>query len=138
MANIFEPTEQQKSEWDEWVKSRPDRIREIAEKVFPWKLYKLKNGGHRVTVYSIDEPKDKNTIPTLKVTVSGDYNLVVFERTVFGIKLEDLEECDLPSPDEPVGSMDIPIEFLQPVEITRPIIAEFELKKSRNDHVQEN
>jgi hypothetical protein len=110
MANIFEPTDQQKSDWNEWVRNRPDKIREIAEKVFPWKLYRLKSSGHRVTVYSIDEPADTNVEPTLKVIVSGDYNKVLFERTVFGIKLEDLEECDLPSPDEPVGSLNMPIE----------------------------
>ena len=53
MANIFEPTEQQKTQWEDWVKNRPNVIREIAKKFYPWKLYKLKPSGHRVTIYSI-------------------------------------------------------------------------------------
>jgi hypothetical protein len=109
VANIFEPTEAQKLEWDEWVKERPTSIREVAEKLFPWKLYRLKNGGHKVFIHSIDEPAD-NSEPTLKVIVSGQFNMVCFERTVFGIKPSDLEECDLPSPDEIIGSLDMPID----------------------------
>lgn len=76
----------------DWVQSRPDSVREIAEKVLPWKLYRLKSSGHVVTLYSIDEPVDGGT-PTLKVQVLNRYNdNLAFERTVFGIRLEDLEE----------------------------------------------
>jgi len=42
---------------------------------------------------------------TIIVTVSGKYNFVMFERNVFGIKPEDLEECDLPSEGEKVGTV---------------------------------
>jgi hypothetical protein len=109
VANIWEPTDIQKSEWDEWVKARPDRIREVAERFYPWKLYRLKNSGHRVLIHSIDEPAD-NSEPTLKVLVTGQFNVVCFERTVFGIKPSDLEECGLPSPDEITGSLDMSID----------------------------
>ena len=108
MANIWEPTDDQKSEWETWIKARPDSIRKIAERFYPWKLYQIKPSGHRVMVNSIDEPADGSE-PTLKVTVSGDFNRVCFERTVFGIKPEDLEECDLPAPDEITGSLDLSI-----------------------------
>ena len=109
MANIWEPTDIQKSEWDEWVKARPDRIREVAERFYPWKLYRLKNSGHRVLIHSIDEPAD-NSEPTLKVLVTGQFNAVCFDRMVFGIKPSDLEECDLPSPDEITGSLDMSVD----------------------------
>jgi hypothetical protein len=112
MANIFEPTSEQIAAWDEWVRSRPEAVRKIAEKIYPWKLYRLKTSGHRVTLYSIDEQKD-NTEPTLRVNVSGDFNFLSFERTVFGIKIDDLEECDLPGPDEKLGSMDLPIDVVK-------------------------
>jgi len=110
MANIFEPTEQQKTQWEDWVKNRPDVIRKIAEKFYPWKLYKLKTSGHRVTIYSIDED---NPSPTFKVIVSGEFNFVAFERTVFGVNPEDLEECDLPSPNELRGTLGISIEEIK-------------------------
>lgn len=101
--NIFEPTDQQKLEWEKWVKNKPSKIREIiADKFLPWKLYMLKTTHQRVTLYSIDESRDAPV--TLTVCVSGRYNLVAFERMVFGIKPEDLEECDLPN-NEIVGSV---------------------------------
>lgn len=111
MANIYEPTEQQVSEWDQWVAKKDDRVRVVAEKVFPWKLYRLKSSGHRVIVHSIDEPVEGPC--TLKVIVSGEFNAVMFERTVFGVHVEDLEECDLPSPTETLGSLDVPIEVVK-------------------------
>lgn len=38
------------------------------------------------------------------VRVLGKWNKVMFERNVFGIKPEELTECDLPPKDEVVGS----------------------------------
>jgi hypothetical protein len=105
MANLFEPTSEQREAWEAWVAERPPTIREVIERhaLEPWKLYRLTSSGHRVYIHSVDEPKD-GSAPTLKVIVSGDYNAVAFERTVFGIQPEDLVECELPSPDELVGS----------------------------------
>lgn len=86
------PTSEEVKEWLDWVQARPASVREVAEKVFPWKLYRLKPSGHIVTLYSIDEPLDGST-PTLKVQVLNQFNPnLAFERTVFGIRLEDLEE----------------------------------------------
>ena len=42
---------------------------------------------------------------TLTVNITGEYNFVTFDRQVFGIKPEDLEECDLPGKGEPVGTV---------------------------------
>jgi hypothetical protein len=39
------------------------------------------------------------------VTVSGEFNFVVFPRRVFGVTPEDLEECDLPEKGEPCGAV---------------------------------
>lgn len=90
--NAFEPSSEDVKRWMEWVAERPSKVKDVAEKVFPWKLYKLKTSGHFVTLYSIDEPKDGSE-PTLKVDVSREFNQnLEFERRVFGIRLEDLEE----------------------------------------------
>jgi hypothetical protein len=111
VSHWFEPTEKMKSEWAAWVATRPQPVRLMVEKhgFAPWKLYRLKSSNHRVTIYSFDEPSSGGP-PTLKVDVSGAYNLVLFERMVFGIEPDDLEECDLPGPDEPVGSAGLSIE----------------------------
>ncbi len=97
MAKVFELTAEQQQEADEWLKSRPPVIQELYAKCPADRLYLLKTSGHRVTIFSYSEGG------TLTVTVSGDFNQVMFERNVFGIKPEDLEECDLPGPGEEVG-----------------------------------
>ena len=87
----------------EWLATRPPVIQELAKLVPPGRLYRLKNAkgelGSRVYVHAYNENG------TLTVTVSGEYNLVVFDRDVFGIKPEDLEECDLPSAEERLGTL---------------------------------
>lgn len=99
----MEPTQEQIEGYREWVASRPDNVRAVAEKFEPWSLYRLKSSGHRVTIASFDEGTD-NTI-TLKVAVTGQFNRVVFERLVFGVSPDDLEPCELPLEGEPLGTL---------------------------------
>lgn len=114
MANWFEPTDNDRAGWAEWVAQRPEKVRVVAEKFEPWKLYRLKSSSHRVTIVSFDQPKDESQPVTLKVHVSGDFNRVAFERTVFGILPEDLEECELPGQDEPLGSANLDPKSFRP------------------------
>ena len=101
MAEFFEPTKEQKIEWGKWVSDRPDDVRRVAERFNPWTLYRMKSTGQRVSVYSYGEQEDGET--TLTVNITGDYNRVAFNRQVFGINPNDLEECDLPDKAELVG-----------------------------------
>ncbi len=84
-------------DWDKWVESRPAIIRKMARKFPVNKLYREKTHSLRVIIYSYNEDG------TLTVIVSGDYNYVTFEYKVFGVKQDNLEECELPSTDEPLG-----------------------------------
>lgn len=95
MATLFELNE----EWDKWVEARPKEIQELCRLLPPNKLYRLKTSGHRATLYSYEEGG------TVTVNVTGQYNSVIFGRRVFGIQPEDLEECDLPGPDEVLGEI---------------------------------
>lgn len=117
MANWYEPTDAQLSGWAAWVASRPEAVRRVAERFYPWKLYRLKSSGHRVYPVSISEHSRLDSLgnriydpPTLSVAVIGRFNLVAFERKVFGVAPDDLEECELPAPGEPLGSAEMPIE----------------------------
>ncbi|CAM5999267.1 unnamed protein product [Sphagnum balticum] len=103
MAHLYEPNDEMKSEWAEFVSSRPDAVRKVAERFNPWTLYRIGKDGHRVTLYSFGEHEDGSV--TLTVNVTGEFNCVVFERRVFGIKPEDLEECDLPAEGEIMGAL---------------------------------
>ena len=96
-----EPTAEQIAGYQSWLALLPPRVRAVARRFNPWTVYRLKTTGHRVLIYSFSS-HDEDPV-TLTVGVSALFNLVVFERAVFGIKPEDLEECELPAPDEPVG-----------------------------------
>jgi len=97
MANIFEMTEEKKRLHDEWIASRPVVIQEMLRKYPPNKLYLMKTTGQRVTIYSYSENN------TVTVNITGKYNLIDFERQVFGVAASDLEECDLPREGEKLG-----------------------------------
>ena len=108
MARIFEPTKAQEKSFKKWVASRPAIVRVVAERFEPWSLYRLKTTGQRVQVISFGEGHDD--VVTLTVRVSAEFNATLFERDVFGINPDDLEPCELPGPDEPVGALLAPEE----------------------------
>ena len=108
MANIIEPTEGQVNEWNTWLRDRPECVRILAVKLVPWKLYRIRESGHRVTLVAFDE--HVNDRVTCRVLVGSEYNLVAFEREVFGIDPADLEECDLPAVNEICGSIGLSVE----------------------------
>ena len=99
MAKVIEWSDEQKKAWDEWVATRPAVIQEMCKRFPPNRLYRLKTSNQRVTLYSYSEDG------TLTVNVTGEYNAVMFERRVFGIKSDDLEECDLTNGDDVTGAV---------------------------------
>ena len=99
MAKIIEWTKDQYEIWNEWVATRPPVVQELCTRFFPDRLYRLKSSGHRVTLYSFSEDG------TITVNITGEYNVIMFDRQVFGINPADLEECDLPAPDEMTGTV---------------------------------
>lgn len=102
MADFYTPTADDIKAWDEFVLSRPEAVKAVAAKLFPWKLYRMKSTGHRVTLYCLDENTDGTV--TLQVDVTGEFNALMFDRRVFGISPDDLEECELPAEGEILGS----------------------------------
>lgn len=99
MARIQDPTPEQEVGWKKWVKSRPKKVRVIAERFDPWSLYRLKDTGQRVTLRSISEDG------TVSVNITGDFNVIMFDRYVFGIDPDKLEPCELPDESEPIGTV---------------------------------
>ncbi len=96
MAKVAEINQ---AEWDKWVAERPACVQELCRKYPPDRLYKMKTTGQRVTLVSYAEDG------TVRVNVSAEHNAVMFERQVFGVAADTLEECDLPGPDETVGAV---------------------------------
>lgn len=87
------------AEWEQWVSARPPAVQKMCRRFPADRLYRLKSSGHRVTISSYAEDG------TVTVAVSGLYNAVIFERCVFGIDPDSLEECDLPDPNEQLGAL---------------------------------
>lgn len=97
MADAFELNAEQ---LEKWLEGRPEVIRQMVATHPPHKLYRMTSTGQRVTIYSYAENE------TVTVNVTGRFNLIEdFERQVFGIPLDDLIECELPAPGEPLGVM---------------------------------
>lgn len=84
-----------------WLAGRPAVIQEMVRTHPPGRLYRMKSTGQRVTLLSYSEDR------TCRVDISGEYNVLCFERKVFGVEIADLEECDLPAHGEVVGSLDM-------------------------------
>ena len=106
MADIRPITEADETAWTKWRAGRPKVIRDLAKRFRPWKLYRMTSTGHRVIPYSFSEDG------TMTVVVSARYNLIRFERRVFGINPDDLVECDLPPEGELVGETLTPAQQL--------------------------
>lgn len=83
--------------YNDWLATLPEDAQVIGRRLKPDVLYRLKNSGHRVTLFSLADDG------TVTVDVTGQFNRVLFGRRVFGINPDDLEECDLPAPGEDVG-----------------------------------
>lgn len=99
MARVYTPTRRQEKGWKKWLASRPEKVRALGERFDPWSLYRIKETGQRCMVTSFFEDG------TVKVSVTGEYNVVMFDTEVFGIDPDSLEPCDPPAPDEEVGAV---------------------------------
>lgn len=87
------------NEWTEWVATRPPIIQELIALLPPDRLYRMKTTGSRVTLVSYAEDR------TVTVFVSGEFNAVMFDRQVFGVSPDNLEECELPAKDDFLGTL---------------------------------
>lgn len=92
MAIWVKWTERQEKIWADWVAARPQVIQDIIAKYdFRFdRLYRLKTTGQRVLISEYYEDG------TVVVSVLQKFNrgYMPLDKAVFGIKPEDLEECD--------------------------------------------
>lgn len=85
--------------FDKWLETRPQVIKDLAKRFPPNVLYRIKDTGHRVFVRGYDEDG------TLIMHVGSEFNRITFAHDMSGVPPEDLEECDFPPDDEPVGAL---------------------------------
>jgi hypothetical protein len=110
------PTKKQQEGYAKFVRKLPKKVRKVAERFDIWTLYKLKGTGDRVTIAAFANDG------TLTVIVSGKFNLLMAERKVFGIEPDELEECDLPAADEPLGAVLTNREFRDNLDAMRVLV----------------
>ncbi len=99
MARWMTPTAEQEAGLAEWISERPSTVQAIAKRLDFYELFRMKSTGQRVVIHSISEDG------TVTVNVTAKFNRLMFDRQVFGVNPDDLEPCDLPAKDEPLGSM---------------------------------
>lgn len=104
MARWMEPNPEQLKAWEDWVAQQPPVVQEAARRFPIYELFALKKNGSRVYVVGFEDHEDGTV--TAIAQVSAQFNLVVLERTVFGIPLEDLTPCDLPAAEDAVGTLE--------------------------------
>jgi len=95
---ILYALEENEPYWSEWLAEQPPTIRALIARYPPNRLYRMAD-GQRVTIVAYREDG------TVTVDVSGEFNLVTFERSVFGVDPAELVECDLPDEDELIGAL---------------------------------
>ena len=113
MARICDVSAKDEKAYARWCKKRPAGVRELAERFPPWELFRIKSTGQRCTVAAVSENG------TVRVDVTGEFNQVLFDRSVFGISPDDLEPCDLPAEGEIVGTALSPADVDANIDVLR-------------------
>lgn len=92
----MELTEEQRREWEKWLSEKPENVREVAEKIVPWKRYRDKritnDTGNRYSPRSYEEGEDGSV--TITCEKSNDRFPILGGHTVFGMSADDLEESE--------------------------------------------
>lgn len=119
---LEEPPPDVQAEYIKWCETRPPAVCAVAKRLPPWKLYRMKSTGQRCSIYSFSEPIGDGPV-TLQVDVTGEFNLIMFDRRVFGVSADDLEPCAPPSADETTGTVLTDESDIKDfVDLTRPIV----------------
>lgn len=90
--------------WEQWLAGRPQVIKDVAAAYPPNRLYRHTPTGQRVFILAYSEDR------TVRMAVTGTYNFLSMERQVFGVPVDELVECELPAPGEPLGAVLTPAE----------------------------
>jgi hypothetical protein len=120
MARYKKPTPEQEQAWINWLADQPPYVGAVGKRLDPWSLFWLRD--QRVTICGFNsDPKTEKV--TVQVNVTGQFNLVMFDKTVFGVDPNDLTPADLPAPDEPLGAvLKGEKEIEEYIELVRPAV----------------
>ncbi len=97
-SKIAERTEAEQKDWDRWADGKSPIVRELHARFDPNVLYRYAETGQRCTVTAFLETG------TVNINISGRYNKVDVNKTIQNVDPSMLEECDLPGPDEELGT----------------------------------
>lgn len=75
-----------------WLLERPEKVRVVAERFKPWKMYRFKSTGQQCTVLSFGEPIEADSERPVTLTVHAYSQLSeLLDTQVFGVDPDDLE-----------------------------------------------
>jgi len=80
----------------EWYQGRPTIVQRRIDEYPPQFLYRKKDTGHVVELYSYDEGEDGlcKTCTILILQKNNDHMRIAMERRVFGVPFDDLERLE--------------------------------------------
>ena len=91
-SELYQPTDEQRALWNEWVEDLPECVSSVARYFNPWTLYEFKESGKKVTLVSFEE--HAGAVTTLQVHISHEHNPVcLVERAVFGVAPDSLRRA---------------------------------------------
>lgn len=91
MARWMNPTRKDVLEVNQKLKDRPRNVRAIAKKLDFFSLYWLQPVQSHVIIYSVEDDG------SITVSATREYNHLVYDVLIFGVDLEDLHTCEIPS-----------------------------------------
>ncbi len=107
MARYRTPGAKEVRDWQTWVASHPPSIREVAEKVLPWELYRVRSYKRllRGVLQGLTTSEEPCQVALLLLPRFNPMLAWTEFRVI--VPVEQLEPCDLPGPADRVGAYDI-------------------------------
>lgn len=94
---LYPMTDAELAEWGQWLKDRPETIRDLALRFPPNGLFRIKASKHYCVINSFMEDG------TVTVRVTCAFQMLAFDRVVFGLKPDELEPAPLPEKGVRIG-----------------------------------
>jgi hypothetical protein len=85
-------TQEQMAQWESWLAGRPADVVELARRLPPWTLYRIKSTGQVAQIVSYGEMEDGSVTITANVWRDDIPGMeALFARQVFGMNPDDFE-----------------------------------------------
>ena len=87
--DLCDDTLENRAAWQEWLKTRPPKVKKVAEKLDPFQKFKVKTTGQIGRIVGFSESGNK--VFVRMVALSGPPRPIPYPFEVFGMSADDFE-----------------------------------------------